>query len=277
MACGGWGAVLPPRCCPWEPVWDQLAQLLPPPAWGRQHPPPRSTACPTLACAALLPSPGGWRRPSPLLARAPSQAPCWHCGVCSPLGSYAASALGHLLWKSRERVRSRGRGGWSWSVSGARVAACPVPPAFWVDSPSGLQGPRVRPPALTLRGDGRAVWWVRLARPANFLLCSLSLSPPVCLHRLSAGRGEDAWASFPRLVSTVGPGCARCPECPGRVHAVSLGRAVTSVLPCPPHLPHRAVEVNCGGAVSRECLAARSALTALSGSLPLSAAAAEAG
>lgn len=103
-------------------------------------------------------------------------------------------------------------------------------------------GSRERDPAARARragvrrGSGRAVWWVRLARPANFLLCSLSLSPPpsICLHRLSAGRGEDAWASFPRLVSTVGPGCARCLECPGRVHAVSLRRAVTSVFPRPP-------------------------------------------
>lgn len=70
------------------------------------------------------------------------------------------------------------------------------------------------------RCSGGAAWWARLTGPVNLSLCSLSLSLSVCLRRLSAGRGEDAWASFPRLVSTVGPGCARCPECPGRVHVV---------------------------------------------------------
>lgn len=56
---------------------------------------------------------------------------------------------------------------------------------------------------------------------ASLLLCSFSLSLSVCLRRLSAGRGEDAWASFPRLVSMVGLLCSLL-ECPGRVHAVSL-------------------------------------------------------
>lgn len=57
---------------------------------------------------------------------------------------------------------------------------------------------------------------------ASCFLLSLSLSLPVsvCLRRLSAGRGEDAWASFPRLVSMVGPLCS-LPKYPGRVHAVS--------------------------------------------------------
>lgn len=60
---------------------------------------------------------------------------------------------------------------------------------------------------------------------------ALSLSLSVCLRRLSAGRGEDAWVSFPGLVSTVGPGCARCPECPGGVHVIPLSQVMTCVLP----------------------------------------------
>lgn len=63
-----------------------------------------------------------------------------------------------------------------------------------------------RPPGVWQSWAG--LWWAWLADPASLLLCSLSLSlslpHPVCLRRLSAGRGEDAWASFPRLVSTVG-------------------------------------------------------------------------
>lgn len=42
---------------------------------------------------------------------------------------------------------------------------------------------------------------LQVLRASSLLFLSLS----VCLRRLSAGRGEDAWASFPRLVSTVGP------------------------------------------------------------------------
>lgn len=58
-----------------------------------------------------------------------------------------------------------------------------------------------------------------LACPASLVLCSFSLSLSVSV--VSAGRGEDAWASFPRLVSVVGLLCSLL-ECPGRVHAVSL-------------------------------------------------------
>lgn len=84
------------------------------------------------------------------------------------------------------------------------------------------------------------VW---LAGAASLLLCSLSLSLSICLRRLSAGRGEDAWASFPRLVSMVGPLCS-LPKYPGRVHAVSLAglEPLSSLFP-----PNRAVQVNCGG------------------------------
>lgn len=80
-------------------------------------------------------------------------------------------------------------------------------------------------------GEGGALWeqgllgWEISGRTvvvlASLLLCSFSLSLSVCLHRLSAGRGEDAWASFPRLVSMVGLLCSLL-ECPGGVHAVSL-------------------------------------------------------
>lgn len=78
---------------------------------------------------------------------------------------------------------------------------------------------------------------------ASCFALSLSLSLSVCLRRLSAGRGEDAWASFPRLVSMVGLLCS-LPEDPGRVHALSLPgmESLFSLIP-----QNRTVQVNCGG------------------------------
>lgn len=73
--------------------------------------------------------------------------------------------------------------------------------------------------------------------------CSFSLSLSICLRRLSAGRGEDAWASFPRLVSMVGLLCSLL-EYPGRDARCLFGRVGISVLPDP---PNRIVQVNCGG------------------------------
>lgn len=268
---GLWGgsAFLLPSSTPPDAAPGNLAETTPLPP-GAVSTLPCSTACPTLAWrGTALPTVAGTSsfssvgtrpRPGVLLAL-----------VCVPPWDSMRPRLGPLLWKSWG-VLDHGR--WGGRVPGGSLSCSsrflvdspsglPAASSLQACSPSGLhccitpaalpcpapthsagpqeqaqvgeRGPvaRARPTGVQ-RGSGRAVWWARLARPANFLLCSLSLSLSICLHRLSAGRGEDAWASFPRLVSTVGPGCARCPECPGRVHAVSFGRAVTSVLPRPP-------------------------------------------
>lgn len=100
--------------------------------------------------------------------------------------------------------------------------------------PCRVGGGQSRPRASAVLRQGCAV--VMVPGPCKPLaLLSLSLPPFVCLHRLSAGRGEDAWVSFPRLVSTVGPGCAHCPECPGGVHVIPLSQVMTCVLPQPLH------------------------------------------
>lgn len=300
MFCWGGSAIFlpaPPRCCPGNlrPLRTTRPSF---PAWCCQHP-PLQHGPPPLAMALHCCPRGGWH----LLS---SVGTCPLPGVLLALlclflmGVHVVSPLGHLPWKGwGQRVpECLGRAGGSLSV----------PSASWVDSPSGLRavsslqackpwglrccltlaapaqlrerGPVGRAqPAGVQQHSGRAVWWARLARPANFLLCSLSLSLSICLHGLSAGRGEDAWASFPRLVSTVGPGCARCRVPWAGARCLPRPRCdlcPPSTLPPPP--PHRAVGVNCGGgAMSCECPAARPVLTALSGSLPLSAAAAEAG
>lgn len=256
MSCWGGSAVLlptPPRCCPGNlrPLRTALAPPLLP---GAVSTLPCSTARPPLPwhCTAVPVVAGT----SSLLARAPYQVSSWLSCVCSSWGSTWPLCLA--------TCHGRAGDGGSRSVSAGQVAPCPFlllpgwirrlayvwPPLCRLASPGsctavltlaapaqlGERGPvgRAQPAGVQQR-SGRAVWWAWLAHPANFLLCSLSLSLSICLRGLSAGRGEDAWASSPRLVSTVGPGCARCPECPGRVHAVSLGRAVTSVLPRPSH------------------------------------------
>lgn len=256
MSYWGGSAVLlpaPPRCCPGN-LRPLRTALAPPSCLVLSAPSPAARPAPPLALALHCCPRGGWHLLSVGTCSLPGVLLALLCLFL--LGVHVASPLGHLPWKGwgRRVPECLGRAGGSLSV----------PSASWVDSPSGLRaasslqackpwglrccltlaapaqlgerGPvgRAQPAGVQQR-SGRAVWWARLARPANFLLCSLSLSLSICLGGLSAGRGEDAWASSPRLVSTVGPGCARCPECPGRVHAVSLGRAVTSVLPRPSH------------------------------------------
>lgn len=158
MACWGWGCRLPTRPAQMLPLGTCIRPrgTAPsrPPAWGHQHPLlaarpaprlPAPVACPTLAwrCTALPVVAGASSFSSVGTCPRPGVLPALMCVFL--LGIPRGLCTWPLVPEELGSVRSPGlgRGGGSGVSRWARVATCPVPPASWVDSPSGLQGPQI--------------------------------------------------------------------------------------------------------------------------------------
>lgn len=235
----------PSRHAPTPPMWPlgcvqgHLAQCCPPPAPGLPAPPQHGPPHAAWRCTAVSPVAGVCPRASPWLCVSLLGVLHWpfHLAACSAR-TRACSVVG----AERGATARQGTG---LSIS----SRSPGEPSVWPtcslfpelnrrmsgphDAHTGHLPCQVGGPEQTsgissaqagLCG-GHGSWTLQTS------CFALSLSLSVCLRRLSAGRGEDAWVSFPGLVSTVGPGCARCPECPGGVHVIPLSQVMTCVLP----------------------------------------------